>query len=421
MSIASEIQRIKTNIANAYTSASNKGATLPATQNSANLSSTIDTIQTGGTPTTVEWKDVNFIDYDGTLLHSYTIAEIQQLSALPSLPSHPGLVCQGWNWTLANIKSLNREVIVGAVYNTTDGSTKILIEISSLTDATINLCLKSYSGSSTLTINWGDETIESFTQGTSVGSYSHTYSAIGKFTITLSVPSGHYLLCGGTTVNYALFGNGSNNRAINYRSANKVCGINIGSNFKYITAYMLNETRNCKYVTIAEGVSITGSQAFQQSSFECIVLPKSVTKTQTYCFSTCRCLKTISLPNELTDIGNYAFQMCYVLKNITFGNSISSIGSSVFTGANLYSGINNEVNTSQCNASMYSSTGVVEVTTTATTIGASCFNSCTHLYKVICLGDVTSVGNSAFGSTYSLTLVDFTHCTTVPTARYKHI
>lgn len=45
MSILSEIQRIKTNIANAYTSAGNKGATLPATQNSANLSSTIDTIQ----------------------------------------------------------------------------------------------------------------------------------------------------------------------------------------------------------------------------------------------------------------------------------------------------------------------------------------------------------------------------------------
>lgn len=48
MSIASEIQRIKTNIANAYTQANEKGATLPEQQNSANLASTIESISSGG-------------------------------------------------------------------------------------------------------------------------------------------------------------------------------------------------------------------------------------------------------------------------------------------------------------------------------------------------------------------------------------
>ena len=48
MSIASEITRINGNIAAAYTALDGKGATLPATQNSANLADTIDTIQTGG-------------------------------------------------------------------------------------------------------------------------------------------------------------------------------------------------------------------------------------------------------------------------------------------------------------------------------------------------------------------------------------
>lgn len=48
MSIASEITRINTNIAAAYTALDGKGATLPATQNSANLADTIDTITTGG-------------------------------------------------------------------------------------------------------------------------------------------------------------------------------------------------------------------------------------------------------------------------------------------------------------------------------------------------------------------------------------
>lgn len=44
MSITSEIQRIQTNIANAYTQAEGKGATLPEQQNSANLASTISSI-----------------------------------------------------------------------------------------------------------------------------------------------------------------------------------------------------------------------------------------------------------------------------------------------------------------------------------------------------------------------------------------
>ena len=51
MSIASEITRISGNVADAYTAANAKGATMPVTQNSDNLATTIATIQTGTTPT----------------------------------------------------------------------------------------------------------------------------------------------------------------------------------------------------------------------------------------------------------------------------------------------------------------------------------------------------------------------------------
>ena len=47
MSISSEITRIKTNIANAYTACGNKGGTLPQTQNSANLAAAISGIPSG--------------------------------------------------------------------------------------------------------------------------------------------------------------------------------------------------------------------------------------------------------------------------------------------------------------------------------------------------------------------------------------
>ena len=48
MSIASEINRIKSNIADAYDEAEAKGATMPATENSANLADTIAAISGGG-------------------------------------------------------------------------------------------------------------------------------------------------------------------------------------------------------------------------------------------------------------------------------------------------------------------------------------------------------------------------------------
>jgi hypothetical protein len=43
--IQSEIDRIKENVKDAYTSLSNKGATMPSSQSSDNLASTIDSIE----------------------------------------------------------------------------------------------------------------------------------------------------------------------------------------------------------------------------------------------------------------------------------------------------------------------------------------------------------------------------------------
>ena len=50
MSIESEITRINNNIAATYTALSAKGATIPETENSANLASTVATVPSGGDP-----------------------------------------------------------------------------------------------------------------------------------------------------------------------------------------------------------------------------------------------------------------------------------------------------------------------------------------------------------------------------------
>ena len=74
MTIASEITRIQNNISSAYTACTNKGVTLPSTQNSANLATCINSINAEVTLT--RFKDdsnnvigtwfCNFIDGNGT-------------------------------------------------------------------------------------------------------------------------------------------------------------------------------------------------------------------------------------------------------------------------------------------------------------------------------------------------------------------
>ena len=59
MSIASEITRIKNNISSAYTAVNNKGGTLPATQNSANLATAINSISGGGYTELPSYKVTN--------------------------------------------------------------------------------------------------------------------------------------------------------------------------------------------------------------------------------------------------------------------------------------------------------------------------------------------------------------------------
>lgn len=58
MSVASEINRIKSNIADAYDEAESKGATMPATENSANLAQTVASIPEAVQPTLIT-KQIN--------------------------------------------------------------------------------------------------------------------------------------------------------------------------------------------------------------------------------------------------------------------------------------------------------------------------------------------------------------------------
>ena len=157
----------------------------------------------GGGGASADKKDVNFYDYDGTILHSYTLNEAQELSELPELPTRNGLVCQGWNWTLEDINAMGRAVDVGATYITDDGATRIYIRLpEDRKSPVIGVCPKG-----TVTVDWGDGTAPDILTGTSVTSVkwtpTHNYAKSGEYVIRLFVDGTVGFYGNGTAYNFA--------------------------------------------------------------------------------------------------------------------------------------------------------------------------------------------------------------------------
>ena len=104
----------------------------------------------------VEKKDVSFYDYNGTLLHSYTVKEANMLTVLPPILAHEGLVFDGWNWSLEDINKLTRPMNIGAMYHTIDGATRIYIHLEEgHQDITFSICVNG-----NIVLDWGDGHME---------------------------------------------------------------------------------------------------------------------------------------------------------------------------------------------------------------------------------------------------------------------
>ena len=91
MAVSDQIERIKTNIANAYATAESMGATIPELQNSENLSTTIGTIPSGGggiNKYQTMWKNlvennlINVEDDISTILGEYAFYKNQKLESI---------------------------------------------------------------------------------------------------------------------------------------------------------------------------------------------------------------------------------------------------------------------------------------------------------------------------------------------------
>ena len=269
----------------------------------------VDVESGGGLVEPAPKKDVNFIDYDGTILYSYTANEFQALSALPDNPTHSGLVAQGWNWTLAQIKAQltaipNEDVWVGQMYTTASGMTEIDVHFHDTARLSPILTI---AVSGTVSVDWGDNTAASSVTGTSLSTrkaVSHTYAEPGKYTIKIKKVSGSYAFYG--SYQYPVL------RKNTTENENKVYA-------------------NCvRSVRIGESVTVKDGAFYNCHSLESVTIPSGVTSIGTNFFTYCYSLTSITIPSGVTSIGNSIFHSCFSLASVTIPSGVTSMGNSVF-------------------------------------------------------------------------------------------
>ncbi len=143
-------------------------------------------VNVGGTE-----SDVNFYDYDGTIVTSYTAADFANLTAMPDNPNHTedGLTAQGWNWSLSDAKTYVASygmLDIGQMYTTTDGKTRVYIH---LEEGRLSPKL-GLGVNGSVDVDWGDSTAHSTMTGTHVDGMkyvNHTYASAGDYEITLTI------------------------------------------------------------------------------------------------------------------------------------------------------------------------------------------------------------------------------------------
>ena len=137
---------------------------------------------------------------------------------------------------------------------------------------------------------------------------------------------------------------------------------------------------NCKdvRVTIAEGTTVIEEYAFQKRpGIVSVTIPESVTSIGHAAFWQCSGLTDIIIPSSVTEIGDDAFSKCTNLTNVTLPDGLTFIGEGVF---------------SYC-----SSLVDVTLPSTMTTLEYGAFENCTSLRSVTIPNSVNTVDAPFYG------------------------
>ena len=321
-------------------------------------------------------KAVNFRDYDGTILHSYTKEEFLALNELPPLPTQKGLICQEWNWSYEEAKEYVSEygvLEVGATYITDDGKTRLYIRIAELGRMDVPLYFQQTVANG-VTIDWGDGSATETLSGTGNKNTTHHYEDKGDYMISLEVADGCILELG-------------------QGSSRGVLG-NMSTASEAVYSNML------KKVEIGKGVTSIYNCAFVKCySLTSIAIPEGVTSIQSYAFEYCNSLLSLVIPSSVTTIDDAALRYCYSLSSVEIPHGVTSIGTSALYGCSSLFSVGLPKSVKSIKTGMFTrcySLSLVVIPQSITSIPDSIFSDCSSLTSVMMPEEITSIGSSVF-------------------------
>ena len=341
--------------------------------NAQNFSAEIASIETGGgAVVAAPLNDVNFRDYDGTILHSYTKDEFLALSALPNLPTREGLICQEWNWDFADAQEYVAEygrLEVGATYITDDGKTRLYIRIAEIGRMDVPLYF-SQTVANGVTIDWGDGSATETLDGTGNVNTTHTYADKGDYIITLDVADGCDLGLGHGSMSYCVMGSIGNNGRVYCNMLQKA---ELGNGVTSIREYAFYYCNTLASIVIPQGITRINASVFRFcSSLASVVIPQGITRTYDNLFYSCYTLGSVVIPKSVTRFNTGSFYSCYSLASVVIPESV-------------------------------------------TRISDNSFNFCFSLASVVIPESVTNIDSYAFQNCHGMALYDFRASTAVPT------
>lgn len=421
----------------------------------------IGSIKTGGGAAVAE-KDVNFYDYDGTLIAAYTEDEAKVLKELPTPPEHDGLTFQGWNHTLDEVHQYAEAADVGALYTTDDGKTKIYIDVGERRD--VRLVLAQTLPKSVI-VDWGDGVSkQSWNSTSSTLTFSHTYDSPGSYVITIQVLGECTITLGGGSSWFI-----DSAQTYNQETTVTIRRICIGDGVKALAASAFSSCYDLETLSIPESVIQIGAEAMKSCRrLKHVTCPPAVTSIGTRVFLGCSNLASVSLgphiqkfADAFTDCSNlrqvivtgeydvqencvgafsgcatlqtaimrttspqtrYArnmFNGCNCLRKVFFPASVSGLGERAFCLSSLEKFEIPDsvvVDDGTVGHNFYQSYSLREciMGSGCTVIPRNAFDSCYRLQRIECRGDVTAVSSGAIGYCRSLKTLDLTHCSSVP-------
>lgn len=230
----------------------------------------------------VEEKDVNFYDYDGTLLFSYTIPEAQALTELPTPKGHSGLIFDGWNWDYEDVIALDYPMNIGAMYRTDDGKTRLYLKVEEPTS--ISLSFKN-NDTGTVTVDFGDGEVVETSEATPV--LPHRYD-VGEYVLRIDGTKCEFITDEGTRNILGFFA---------AKSSGLIRKVEIGERCR-VSGGAFKACYNMETITFPSVIASAGwSQTYFSAGLKHFNLPKGCSIYVGGCKSTPK-LRMICLPSK---------------------------------------------------------------------------------------------------------------------------